>query len=93
MGLSDDIQTLRAHYKSGGDQGDGHRLAKAIAEMIGRKSSKEWIWGHFEDLQEVLNELGRYDELIEVAAGGVDPVSLGAWDCQEAVGLWLEKQP
>lgn len=92
MGLQDDIYTLEARfYSEQRDQDDGHKLAKAVAEMIGRKSSKRLIGGYFDDLQQVLNELGRYDELVRIA-GGVDPESLSAWDCQDVVELWLDKQ-
>ena len=92
MGLRDDISTLEARFGSdSGTQDDGHALALAIAEMIGRKGAKRLVWAYFDDLALVLEKLGRYDELIE-AAGGVDPATIGVWDCQAAVGDWLEMQ-
>ena len=89
MGLRDDIVTLEARLEAG--QPVGQQLAEAYAEMITRKNSKRLIFSWFEDLAKVLENLGRYSELI-AAAGGVDPADLGAWDCQDAVANWLAAQ-
>ena len=89
MGLADDIRTLEARYEAG--QPVGQELAETLAEMITRKGSKRLVVAYFEDLANVLENLGRYSELV-TAAGGVDPADLGAWDCQDAVAAWLAQQ-
>ena len=89
MGLADDIRTLEARFDV--DLGAGQALAEAFAEMTVRKSSKGGVRAYFNDLAAVLKKLGRYGELIE-AAGGVDPATIGVWDCQAAVKDWLEMQ-
>lgn len=89
MGLRDDIMTLEARQSAGQDVVTP--LAEAYAQMVGRKSSKRLVWSWFDSLADLLEKAGRYPELI-VAAGGVDPSDLGAWDCQEAVGKWLRKE-
>ena len=89
MGLKDDIRTLEARFDV--DLEAGQELAEAFAEMIVRKGAKRLIWSYFGDLADVLKKLGRYDELIE-AAGGVDPATIGVWDCQAAVDAWLKMQ-
>jgi len=89
MGLRDDIATLEARFEAGHEV--GQELAEAYAEMITRKGSKRLIFSWFGDLVEVLENLGRYGELI-TAADGVDPAHLGAWDCQKAVAAWLTAQ-
>jgi len=89
MGLRDDIQTLEARFEN--DESVGQELAKALATMITRKASKHLIQAWFEDLAEVLQELGRYEELVDIL--NVDPEVAGPWNCQEIVKLWLAKQP
>ena len=89
MGLRNEIRTLEARREAG--QGMGRELALAYAEMVTRKSSKRLIAAWHEALADLLEQEGRHGELIE-AAGGVDPAALGAWDCQAAVGAWLEHQ-
>lgn len=92
MGLAETISTLEAQYAGPQTTQDiGQQLALALAKMIGRKGSKRLVWSYFDDLARVMESLARYDELVE-AAGGVDPGSLGVWDCQEAVAAWLESQ-
>jgi len=72
MGLQDDITTLEvAFWSEDGTQDDDHALAMALAEMITRKSSKRLIWAYLDDLKQVLDDLGRYEELVEVR--GIDP--------------------
>ena len=88
MGLKDTIQTLEARHEVGHDV--VQELADAYAEMILRKGSKRLILAWFDDLATLLKEAGRHDELVK-AAGGVDPVRLGAWDIQKAVEVWMSK--
>jgi len=89
MGLRDDIATLEARFEAGHQV--GQQLAEAYAEMITRKNSKGLVFSWFRDLASVLENLGRYSELIN-AADGVNPADLGAWDCQKAVAAWLAQQ-
>jgi len=91
MGLEDDITTLETKYLASQSPETGNKLALALAEMIGRKASKRLVWSYFNQLTDVLRELGRYDELI-AAADGVDPANSGVWDAQAAVTDWLQEQ-
>jgi len=59
-----------------------------IATLEARLEAGHEVGQHLADL---LNNLGRYGELI-AAADGVDPANLGAWDCQDVVTSWLKQQ-
>lgn len=89
MGLASDISTLEARVEAGQNVAD--ELALAYAEMVTRKSSKRLVWAFFDSLKRVMENAGRYDELIQ-AGGGADPACMGVWDCQNIVVKWLDDQ-